>query len=142
MNPYLTARKQPTQAPIAMTRIDLLLALYDGAIERLNKARELVRAKNRTAAIPLVARTQLIVTELAAGVRLDVDPDLGTNYLRLYEFVVDRLANVREQNLADALKILKTLREGFATIREEAIAMEHRGEFPSADRLMTLCTSA
>jgi flagellar secretion chaperone FliS len=138
MNPYLTARSQPTP----MARIDLLLALYDGALERLAKAQKHVRAGDKNAAYPLVNRAQLIVTELAAGVRLDVNAEMGTNYLRLYEFVVHRLKDLRPTNIADAIKILTTMREGFAAIRDEGVAMERRGEMPTADRLQTLCATA
>jgi flagellar secretion chaperone FliS len=137
MNPYLAK----TQAA-PMARIDLLLALYDGALERLEKAQKCLRAGDKNAAFPLVNRVQLIVTELAAGVRLDVDAEMGTNYLRLYEFVVNRLKDLRLPNLADAIKILTTLREGFVAIRDEGVAMERRGELVSADRLLTFCATA
>lgn len=141
MNPYIAARHQPAR-PAPMSRIDLLLAMYDGAIERLQTARGLLKAGNAAAARPLVARVQLIVSEMAAGVRLEVNEDMGTNYLRLYEFVVDRLTGMTDIHMADALKILVTLRGGFAGVRDEAVAMERRGEFTSSDRLMTLCETA
>lgn len=139
MNPYLTNRTPPA-APMA--RIDLLLALYDGALERLAKAQTCLRANDKGSAFPLINRVQLIVSELAAGVRLDVDEEMGTNYLRLYEFVVHRLKELRLPNVADAIKLLTTMREGFAAVRDEAVAMERRGDLPTADRLMTLCATA
>jgi flagellin-specific chaperone FliS len=71
-----------------------------------------------------------------------MDAEMGTNYLRLYEFVVHRLKDLRLPNLADAIKVLTTLREGFAAIRDEGVAMERRGELASADRLQTLCATA
>jgi flagellar secretion chaperone FliS len=142
MNPYLTAKKTQTAPPVAMLRIDVVLALYDGAIERIESAQKLLRARNRFAALPLIGKSQLIVSELAAGVKLEVDEDMGTNYLLLYEFIVNRLKDATLPSLEDALKILKTLREGFAGIREEAISMERRGEFVASDRMKTLCETA
>ena len=67
---------------------------------------------------------------------------MGTNYLRLYDFAIDRLKTVRETNIADAIKVLTTLRQGFAAIRDEAVALERRGDVPTSDRLLTLCANA
>ena len=66
MNPYIAARHQPAR-PAPMSRIDLLLAMYDGAIERLQTARGLLKAGNAAAARPLVARVQLIVSEIVVA---------------------------------------------------------------------------
>ena len=53
MNPYIAARHQPAR-PAPMSRIDLLLAMYDGAIERLQTARELLKAGHRLAGPAIV----------------------------------------------------------------------------------------
>lgn len=139
MNPYQTKR-QP--AAVAATRIELLLALYDGAISRMNQAIECLRTGDRFQAVTLMSKTQLIVTALAAGVKIEVDPEMGSNYLRLYEFVTHLLTQPEIRRLRDALKVMETLREGFESIRDEAIAMERRGEFVATDRLKALYATA
>ena len=48
----LTAYKR--QVAIGWTRIDMLLALYDGAIERIEKALGLLRRGDRSAAQPVL----------------------------------------------------------------------------------------
>lgn len=140
MNPYKAYQKaEPTAG---WTRIDMLLALYDGAVERLDRAAAAVKAGTPEAAVPLLARVQLIVSELAAGVRVDVDEQLGPNYLRLYEFVADRLRKPEAGRIADARKILATLREGFEAIREEARELERTGKLaPAGDLRMVHATA-
>jgi flagellin-specific chaperone FliS len=140
MKPYLNYRRN--EPSTGWTRIDLLLALYDGALERLDKAEAALRAGNETAAVPLLVRVQLIVAELSAGVRLDVNPEAGTNMLRLYEFVANELRKPRQEGIANARKILRTLREGFEGIRAEANELERTGRLPSADRLQMVHATA
>ena len=140
MNPYRP--KSPAPIAIGMTRIDTLLALYDGAIERLRKATLFMQVSNKPQAMPLISKVQLIISELAAAVRVDVDETLGANYLRLYEFMVYKLTQGSIPDLQEVLKLMTILREGFASIRDEAVAMERRGELAPADSLQLLCETA
>jgi flagellar biosynthetic protein FliS len=135
MNAYLTYQKQQ---PINTTRIDLLLALYDGAIERLTNAVAALKVNDRARATPMIARVQLIVCELAAGVRPDINQEMGTNFLRLYEFIVHQLKTPEIANLLAAIKVLNTLREGFEHIRSEAIQLERSGQLPQVQPDLTL----
>jgi flagellin-specific chaperone FliS len=133
VNAYIAYRRP--EPSTGWTRIDVLLALYDGALERLDRAEAAIRSNDSAAAIPLLGRVQLIVAELAAGVRQDVNPETGPNMLRLYEFVTTELRSPRVVSIANARKVLRTLREGFEAIRPEAAAMERAGRFHSAERL-------
>lgn len=138
MNPYA---KYASSAPVAadqhatLSRIDLLLALYDGAIARLGKAEMALTNGDVPVATPYMAKAQIIVTELAAGVRLDLDEQNGANMLRLYDYVVNELRTPRLANVKNAMNILNTLREGFEGIREEANRLERSGELVAADRM-------
>jgi flagellin-specific chaperone FliS len=140
MNPYLAYKRN--EPSTGWTRIDILLALYDGALERLDKAEAALRSGSRAAAIPLLARTQLIVSELAAGVRLEGNEQAGTNILQLYEFVTHQLRQPELTAIANARRILQTLREGFAGIQAEANELERTGRLPPADRLQMVHTTA
>jgi flagellar secretion chaperone FliS len=141
MNPYLAYRQTQLHA-LPWTRIDLLLALYDKAVERITAAEEALRAGDRPRALPLISKAQLIVLELAAGVRTDVDAATGTDMLRLYEFAAHELAAAGIDNLRSALRVLTTLREGFRTIRDEAVTLERTGRIPAAGELAMLATEA
>jgi flagellar biosynthetic protein FliS len=140
MNPYQKYdRSEPSSG---WTRIEMLLALFDGALMRLTKAGMALSNGDVPVATPYLAKAQLIVSELAAGVRVDVDEQMGQNMLRLYEYVVHELKTPRPQNVENAKKILLILREGFETIREEANQLERSGELVAADRLQMLLATA
>lgn len=139
MNPYVSQQHQAlTSAP----RIDLLLALYDGAIERMTAALADLKVGRRDAALPLLNRAQLIIAELAAGVVPDVNPPVNYPILHLYEFVASRLAEEDIPGIESSLRVLGNLREGFRAIRAEAIELERTGQIPPADALTTVSAVA
>jgi len=133
MNAY--ARYSPVDQYASMSRIDLLLALFDGALARLTKAEMALTNGDVPVATPYMCKAQLIVSEMAAGVRVKVDEEMGTNMLRLYEFVVNELRTPRLANVRNAKKILTALREGFDGIREEANRLERAGELVSVGQM-------
>ena len=51
-------------------------------------------------------------------------------------FVLNRLGRGTEADLRAALKVLRTLRNAFHGIREEAIQAERRGEIPPVEQTM------
>jgi flagellar protein FliS len=115
------------------TRIDLLLAMYDGAIERIAEAMNCLNEGNKRKAVPHLVRAELIVASLASGVRTNIAPEMSVNMLRLYEFVVYKLSQVELSALSSALKVLNNLREGFEKIRPEARELERTGKIPSIE---------
>ena len=128
MTPYQIYQQQHVQNA---TRIELLLALYDKAIQHLKQARQEIEQGNVSTATPLIVQAQVIVFALADG----VDPQYGEiaqNMLRLYEFVLYRLGSTEAQNIGDAIQILATLREGLWEIEPKAKAMELGGKLPRA----------
>lgn len=124
------------------TRIELLLALYDKALERLDTALAALGRGDTGAAVAQMAKTQLIVTELAAGVRVEVNPEANTNILRLYEFVAHELTKPDPLHIGNARKVLATLREGFEAIRAEANELERSGQLANADQLQMVLATA
>lgn len=131
MSPMKAYKQQ--QQPTSWPRIDLLLALYEGAIERLNKALPLLRAGDETAARHYLARVQGIVLELAAGINLEVNDPASVNLLRLYEFFVHATAGTDPKQLEAVLRSLTTLRDGFREIRRDAVELERTGAIPACD---------
>jgi flagellar secretion chaperone FliS len=141
MNAYAKYAR-PSDPCAGLSRIDLLLALYDGALARLGKAEMALTNGDVPVATPYIAKAQLIVAELAAGVRIEVDEEMGANMLRLYEFVVNELRTPRLANVRNAAKILTTLREGFEGVREEANKLEKSGELVNAGRMQMVLETA
>jgi flagellar secretion chaperone FliS len=140
MNPYkLQSQKQHVAG---LSRIDLLLALYDGALTRLIKAEMALSNGDIPVATPYLSKAQLIVSELAAGVRVEVDEEMGTNMLRLYEFIVNELRTPKLKNVENAKRVLSILREGFVAIQDEANELERSGQLVNVDRLHMLLETA
>jgi flagellar protein FliS len=133
---------KPAEPTAGWTRIDLLLALYDKALERLDTATAALERNDPGTALPLLAKAQLIVSELAAGVRVEVNPEVNTNILRLYEFVSHELAKATVPAMRGAQKVLRTLREGFEAVRAEANELERSGQLAKADQLQMVLTTA
>lgn len=123
MNPY--AKYQEQTSP-CWTRIDMLLALYDGAIERGEQALAALVQPASGDARPLIRKTRTIVMGLVSGIIPDGDP-VTTNILRLLEYVLHALEQEKIEDVRGALTVLQTLREGFQQIREEAAALERSG---------------
>ncbi len=131
MNPYSAYQQQGYSTWL---RIDMLLALYDGAIEKLEAACAALRKRDTAAAKPLVDRARLILAGMISAVDAG-QGEMGLQFLRLYEFVNHSLAQGRLKDVDGALKVLKTLREGLQAIRPQAVEMERSGQIPPADAL-------
>lgn len=127
---------------MGMTRIEVLLATFDGALARLDKAAKALTNGDVPVATPYLVKAQLLVSALASGVRIDIDEENGTNMLRLYEFVVNEITTPRLQNVRNAEKILTILREGFEAIKDEAIRLEKSGELVASNRLQMVLETA
>jgi len=131
MNPYGIYQQQRT---LGQTRIDVLLQLYEEAIRRLERVLELLGRGNTAEARPLLAEAKLAVTGLAAG----LDPhqgELPKNLLRLYDFILRCLEESGSGKVVDALRILRILQDGLASIRNEAVELERSGAIPPLDLL-------
>jgi flagellar protein FliS len=94
--------------------------LFDGAIRFAMRGLEGLRAKDREGAFTALERAQLIVLELANGIRREVHPELADRMAAIYNFVYRRLvdANIHqdEQALNDALRTLRYERETWALL--------------------------
>jgi len=118
-----------TVRAVGWTRVDMVLALLDGAIRRFEQAAERFEHGDVTKAAAHLLRGQRIVLELIAGIDLRYG-ELPKRLRDLYAYVL-RLSTERQPAaLADACKLLQTIREGFEGIRAEAEELERRGEIP------------
>jgi flagellin-specific chaperone FliS len=138
MNPY-KAYQQTLSG--GQTRIDTTLALYEAAIDRLEKATTLLGTGNTAAAGAPLASVRLIVGALASAVSNDAG-ELAGNLLRLFEFVTHCVASAQSAQVAAAAKVLRTLYEGFIAIRPEALRLERAGTLPPLDRACSIHLSA
>jgi flagellin-specific chaperone FliS len=117
------------------TRIDMLLTLFDAAIDRMDRASALLTSEDGEAcqmALAQRARAQLLVMGLASGIDLTAGDPTSVDLLRLYEFCARVLASGGREEIVKARDCLATVREGFRAIREEAVRLERSGAIPPA----------
>jgi flagellar secretion chaperone FliS len=127
MDPYF-AYRQPYSP--GWTRADMLLALFDGAIERLELAAGALKRGERITALRLLTRAELLVCELASGV--DPDYDYATDFSRLYTIVSSAISTATAEQTEIAVHALRTMRSMIAGIRDEAARLEREGTLPPA----------
>jgi flagellin-specific chaperone FliS len=131
MNPTIAYQQQQT---LGLTRIDMLLALIDGAIDRVERASAALARNDRAAASVLLLRTQRIVTELIAGLDFQYG-QIPRNLYDLYSFVLRSIGLAGPADLNAALQVLRVIREGFCGIRGEAVQLERSGAIPSVEQV-------
>lgn len=120
----LDAYSQPA-AP--WTRIEMLLAAFDGIISRLEQAQPLLEENNIVHAQPLLLRSQQLVLALYEGIDLRYG-QIPENMQKLYLFVLTCIGMGPKLDLPAALNVLRTIRGGLSSIRGSASEMERRGE--------------
>lgn len=116
-----------SHAPPPMTRIELLLAAFDGIASRLEQARKLLEENERAKAEPLLLRSQRIVLELYSGIDLRFG-QIPENMQKLYLYVLSCIGMGPELDLPAALDVLRSIRDGLESIRDSATQMERNGE--------------
>lgn len=134
MNPYT---KNQQQAIPNWTRIDMLLALFDGGVERCEQMLAAIERQDDAAAKQLSVKARLIVAGLISGVIADGDP-VTTTILRLYEYCLHSLNQGGIEDVRGTLNVLRILREGFQKVRPEAVALERSGVIPPINTTSTV----
>ncbi len=115
--------------------VQLVLLLYDGAIDQLNKAEVVVNKKEddwiERFHNHLIA-AQNIITELTVTLNMEQGGDLAKNLYRLYEYMNYRLVNANMEKdvaaLDDVKQLLINLKEGW-----EGLSKKVAGQPPAGD---------
>lgn len=93
----------------------LHLMLYDGAIRFANQAIDALEKKDFETSCEKLLRAQRIISEMKAGLRPEVQPELCAQLASLYDFVYWRLVDANMQHaeapIREAIKILEHQRE-------------------------------
>lgn len=112
MNQYV---KQYQKSSIeTASREQILIMLYDGAIQFLNKAKIAMQNKEIEATHNNLIGAQNIIQEFINSLDREVAPQLAENLSSLYEYFIRRLvhANIKKEiePIDEVLKYLKTLK--------------------------------
>jgi len=124
MNQYV---KQYQKSSIeTASREQILIMLYDAAIQFLNKARVAMQNKEHEAVHNNLIGAQNIIQEFINSMDREVAPQLAENLISLYEYFIRRLvqANMKRQiePIDEVLKYLKSLKATW----EQAIVLAQK----------------
>ncbi|MBI3407999.1 MAG: flagellar protein FliS [Planctomycetes bacterium] len=133
MNPAKLYRQNQVYS---VPRIEVVLELYERILERLAKARAAL-ATDPQESRKLTNQCCMALAGLSAAV-MESGADIGSQFLRLYEFVLHSLTTRTAASLQDAINVLTVLRDGFEAIRQQAVQMEREGTIPSLNRIGSL----
>ena len=108
------------------TRVELLLQLYQEAINQMKICEELASTPSSANYVAAFLQAQKAILAIHSGLKPD-EFEIAFNVARLLHFV---LVCMEKKDFGDASKILSELHEGFVAIAEEAKELEAKGEIP------------
>lgn len=126
---------------LGLTRVDLILSLYEKLIALLVESRAKLERKEDGAVQPLLSKARLAVAGLAVGIDRQ-QGELGTTFSRLYEYVLYSLTSATAESIGSALATLRSLQEAFQQVREQAVELERTGVIPPLDNEEGLTVNA
>jgi len=114
------------------TRIEMLLAAFEGTISRLEQASEQVQAGDRIKAQGLLIRAQRLVIELYSG--LDMRYGLIPEKMKqLYLYVMHKINRGDTKSIQTATRLLRIIHGGLESIRDDVMELERSGKIPQID---------
>ena len=134
MNQYVKQYQKTTVETASNEKI--LIMLYDGAIQFLNKAKIALNEKNYEQSHNNLMGAQRILEEFINPIDKEPNPELANNLINLYEYFITRLvqANIKHEigPVDEVLKFLKDLKSTWE--QAISIAQKERAELISKAR--------
>ena len=134
MNQYVKQYQKTTVETASNEKI--LIMLYDGAIQFLNKAKIALNEKNYEQSHNNLMGAQRILEEFINTIDKEPNPELANNLINLYEYFITRLvqANIKHEigPVDEVLKFLKDLKSTWE--QAISIAQKERAELISKAR--------
>lgn len=117
----------------------LILLLYDGAIRFMQRAMARIEANDIEAAHNYLVRSRDILGELLATLKPEKAGEVGQNLQRLYVYIFNRLVEanlVKDREIVhECIKLMSTLREGWAQMRPAGSQTRAEGVSPEMRRV-------
>lgn len=109
---------------LGKSQLDLLLMVYDGAIEAMQEAESAFEANERERGRDKVARAKKFVTHLYTTLDMEKGGEVAKRLSMLYVFVIEKLQAVEAtadvETLGDLRAILSNVKAGWTGVREQA----------------------
>ena len=110
---------------------ELIQLLYNGAIERINMAKSRIQAKDYGGKAQLINKAIEIIGGLRSFLDFEQGGDLAARLEALYDYMERTLLQASAKNdlakLDEVLTLLRSVKEGWDGIREEAIGQQAAG---------------
>ena len=130
-NPY-GAKQYKQMAVKTAGRGQILIMLYEAAIQNVKKAVAAMEQKNIPAKGMAIGKAHEIINELMNTLNFEVGGNIARDLERLYSFMAEQLVKGNAQNSKEALqtvqKLLETLLEGWR------VAVEQVNRTPGAEK--------
>lgn len=109
----------------AASPLDLVIMLYDGAIEFLNKASTAINMKETQAKIKYIDKTMSIIEELLYSLNIDDGGEIAVNLQNLYLYMQKELTIANLHNDAEKVRHIESLFKEIGTAwRQVTISMD------------------
>lgn len=108
---------------LGRSQIDLILTVYDGALQGLNEVEKKFTAKKPKDASTELEMVRKCVTHLYTTLDMEKGEEISEQLAALYVFILNKLDEIESTKDLVAIeaitKILKNLREGWAELKEQ-----------------------
>jgi|TARA_R110000851_G_scaffold272017_2_gene424746 flagellar secretion chaperone FliS len=109
----------------------LIQLLYNGAMERINMAKARIQAKDYSGKGALINKAIEIIGGLRSFLDFEKGGDLAARLEALYDYMERSLLEASAKNdtakLDEVLNLLRSVKEGWDGIREEAVGQQAAG---------------
>lgn len=109
----------------------LIQLLYNGAIERINMAKARIQAKDYAGKGKLISKAIEIIGGLRSFLDFEKGGELAARLEALYDYMERTLLEASAKNdtakLDEVLNLLRSVKEGWDGIREEAVGQQQAG---------------
>ncbi|MCP4787906.1 MAG: hypothetical protein GY903_34300 [Fuerstiella sp.] len=129
MNPHLKYRNAKA---IAWTRIDMLLVIYEAAIEALDHGIGIIESQDHSELLHAQIDAQRKILLIAEGLSIDEDAT-AVHIMNLCVFVLDQIQTDKLEQWQTSLRLIETLHEGFQEIADDARELERTGQVPQLE---------
>lgn len=127
------------------TPMQLVLLLYDGAIDNLYKAEQAIESDKSEALETFhnhLVNCQNIITELTVALDMEKGGEIATKLFQLYDYMNYRLANANVQKdvtmLREVSKLLTDLRTSWQKVAEQEHSLKEGGAPPKPNSGLNL----
>lgn len=144
MNEATTAYKQTDI--LGKNQLDLVIKVYDGAIEAFRSARKAYEEDNNNDGYEQLQRAKRFVTHLYTTLDMEKGGEIATQLSRIYAFVLNQ-TNVVEatkdlKQIDDNVNILDNLRQGWLGLKEQSEPAEESEQAQAPEAEKSLATTA